>query len=41
MVMTSAAVLGVIGGLVAMPLGVRTYQGLMTELAKQIGNRTR
>jgi putative ABC transport system permease protein len=39
MVMTSAAVLGVIGGLVAMPLGVRTYHGLMTELAKQIGNR--
>jgi putative ABC transport system permease protein len=39
MVMTSSAVLGVIGGLVAMPLGVRTYHGLMTQLAQQIGNR--
>jgi putative ABC transport system permease protein len=39
MVMTSSAVLGVIGGLVALPLGVRTYQGLMTQLAQQIGNR--
>jgi putative ABC transport system permease protein len=38
MVMTSAAVLGVIGGLIAMPLGVRTYHGLMTSLARQIGN---
>ena len=38
MVMTSSAVLGVIGGLVAMPLGVRTYHGLMTQLAQQIGN---
>ena len=38
MVMTSSAVLGVIGGLVAMPLGVRTYHGLMTQLAAQIGN---
>jgi putative ABC transport system permease protein len=38
MVMTSSAVLGVIGGLVAMPLGVRTYRGLMTQLAQQIGN---
>jgi putative ABC transport system permease protein len=39
MVLTSSAVLGVIGGLVAMPLGVRTYHGLMTQLAQQIGNR--
>jgi putative ABC transport system permease protein len=39
MVMTSAAVLGVIGGLAALPLGVRTYHGLMTQLAQQIGNR--
>ena len=38
MVMTSAAVLGVIGGLVALPLGARTYRTLMTELAQQIGN---
>jgi putative ABC transport system permease protein len=38
MVMTSSAVLGVIGGLLAMPLGVRTYHGLMTQLAQQIGN---
>jgi putative ABC transport system permease protein len=39
MVLTSSAVLGLIGGLVAMPLGVRTYHGLMTQLAQQIGNR--
>ena len=39
MVMTSSAVLGVIGGLVAMPLGVRAYHGLMNQLAQQIGNR--
>ena len=39
MVMTSSAVLGMIGGLVAVPLGVRTYRGLMTQLAQQIGNR--
>jgi putative ABC transport system permease protein len=39
MVMTSSAVLGMIGGLLAMPLGVRTYHGLMTQLAHQIGNR--
>jgi putative ABC transport system permease protein len=38
MVMTSSAVLGVIGGLVAMPLGVRTYHRVMTQLAQQIGN---
>jgi putative ABC transport system permease protein len=38
MVMTSSAVLGLIGGLVAMPLGVRTYRALMTELARQVGN---
>jgi hypothetical protein len=31
MVLTASAVLGVIGGLVAMPLGVRTYHGLMTS----------
>jgi ABC-type antimicrobial peptide transport system permease subunit len=39
MVMTASAVLGVIGGLVALPLGVRTYHGLMTQLAQQVGNR--
>jgi putative ABC transport system permease protein len=39
MVLTASAVLGVIGGLVAMPLGVRTFHGLMTSLAEQIGNR--
>jgi putative ABC transport system permease protein len=39
MVVTSSAVLGVLGGLLAMPLGVRTYHGLMTQLAQQIGNR--
>ena len=38
MVLTASAVLGVIGGLLAMPLGVRTYHGLMTMLARQIGN---
>jgi putative ABC transport system permease protein len=37
MVLTSAAVLGLIGGVVAMPLGVRTYHGLMTTLGQQIG----
>jgi putative ABC transport system permease protein len=39
MVMTASAVLGVIGGLVALPLGVRAYHGLMTQLAQQVGNR--
>ena len=39
MVLTASAVLGVIGGLVAMPLGVRTYHGLMTQLAQQVGDR--
>jgi putative ABC transport system permease protein len=39
MVMTASAVLGVIGGLVALSLGVRTYHGLMTQLARQVGNR--
>jgi putative ABC transport system permease protein len=39
MVMTGSAVLGVIGGLVALSLGVRTYHGLMTQLAQQVGNR--
>ena len=39
MVMTASAVLGVIGGLFALPLGVRTYQGLMTQLVRQVGNR--
>ena len=39
MVMTASAVLGVIGGLVALPLGVRTYHALMTQLARQVGNR--
>ena len=38
-VMTASAVLGVIGGLVALPLGVRTYCELMTQLARQVGNR--
>jgi hypothetical protein len=36
---TASAVLGVIGGLVALSLGVRTYHGLMTQLAQQVGNR--
>jgi hypothetical protein len=35
----ASAVLGVVGGLVALPLGVRTYHGLMTQLARQVGNR--
>jgi putative ABC transport system permease protein len=39
MVLTSSAVLGMIGGLAALPLGVRAYRGLMTQLAQQIGNR--
>ena len=26
-------------GPVALPLGVRTYHGLMTQLARQVGNR--
>jgi ABC-type lipoprotein release transport system permease subunit len=39
MVMTSGAVLGVLGGLLALPLGVRTYRALMTMLAQEIGNR--
>jgi predicted lysophospholipase L1 biosynthesis ABC-type transport system permease subunit len=39
MVLTASAVLGVIGGLFALPLGVRTYHGLMTQLARQVGNR--
>jgi predicted lysophospholipase L1 biosynthesis ABC-type transport system permease subunit len=39
MVSTASAVLGVIGGLVALPLGVRTYHGLMTQLAQQVDNR--
>jgi hypothetical protein len=39
MVLTASAVLGVMGGLVALSLGVRTYHGLMTQLARQIGNR--
>jgi putative ABC transport system permease protein len=39
MVLTSSAVLGMVGGLLAMPLGVRAYRGLMTQLAHQIGNR--
>jgi hypothetical protein len=39
MVMTASAVLGVIGGLVALPLGVRTYHELMTQLAQQVRNR--
>jgi putative ABC transport system permease protein len=37
MVMTSSAVLGVIGGLLGMPAGVRTYHGLVTQLARGIG----
>ncbi|HJR50649.1 MAG TPA: hypothetical protein VJ794_06050 [Gemmatimonadales bacterium] len=39
MVSTASAVLGVVGGLVAMSLGVRTYHGLRTQLAQQVGNR--
>jgi ABC-type antimicrobial peptide transport system permease subunit len=39
MVMTASAVLGMIGGLVALPLGVRTYHALMTQFARQVGNR--
>jgi putative ABC transport system permease protein len=38
MVMTSAAILGVVGGMVALPLGVRTHHGLMTKLALEVGN---
>ena len=41
MVMTASAVLGVIGGLFALPLGVRTYHGLMTQLARQVGTALR
>jgi putative ABC transport system permease protein len=37
MVMTSSAVLGVIGGLVGIPAGVGTYHGLVTQLARGIG----
>jgi hypothetical protein len=37
--MTASAVLGVIGGLVPLPLGVRTYHELMTQLARQVDNR--
>ena len=37
MVMTSAAVLGLIGGLVGIAVGVRTYHGLVTQLARGIG----
>jgi putative ABC transport system permease protein len=37
MVMTSSAVLGVIGGLAGMPAGVRAYHGLVTQLARGIG----
>ena len=29
------------GGLVAMPLGVRAYHGLVAQLARQVGNRPR
>ena len=36
----ASAVLGVVGGLVALPLGVRTYHGLMTQLVRQVGNRS-
>jgi putative ABC transport system permease protein len=38
MVMASSAVLGVLGGLLAMPLGVRAYHWVMTQIAQQIGN---
>jgi putative ABC transport system permease protein len=37
MVMTSSAVLGLIGGLVGMPVGARAYHGLVTQLARGIG----
>jgi putative ABC transport system permease protein len=36
MVMTSSAVLGVIGGLVGMPAGVRTYHWMVTQLADRV-----
>jgi putative ABC transport system permease protein len=39
MVMTSGAVLGVFGGLIGMAAGVRTYHGLVTQLARGIGIR--
>ena len=38
MVLAAGAVLGAIGGLAGMPFGVRTYHGLMSQLARQIGN---
>jgi putative ABC transport system permease protein len=38
MVMTSSAVLGLIGGLVGLPAGVLTYHWLMTALGHQMGN---
>jgi putative ABC transport system permease protein len=38
MVITSSAVLGVIGGLMGMPAGVRTYHELVNLLAREIGN---
>lgn len=38
MVMTSSAILGAIGGLLAMPLGARAYDAVMTSLARSIGN---
>jgi putative ABC transport system permease protein len=38
MVLTSSAVLGLIGGLAGIPAGVFTYRGLMGQLAHQSGN---
>ena len=38
MVMSSAAILGLIGGLIALPLGVITHHGVMTRFARGLGN---
>jgi putative ABC transport system permease protein len=38
MIMTTSAVLGVVGGLLGMPAGVRTYHALMPQLARETGS---
>jgi putative ABC transport system permease protein len=38
MVMSSAAILGLIGGVIALPLGVSTHHALMTQFARGLGN---
>ena len=38
LVVTTSAVLGVLGGLVGMPAGVATYHQVMNALAHQVGN---